>query len=168
MHSTIKITLTALLGALGIVLRTMAFPIISNVQLTPGMIAPILSGMLLGLWPGITTGFIIGIYAALFSGEFWVIPLIGNICLGLGAGLVNYFIRDEQKFIKSSLFLCSSAVIGGFLPTFTVILAFLPETVAVAAISGLFDLVNALIAAIVALIIREILITKFSIFNNST
>ncbi|MHA1409524.1 MAG: hypothetical protein ACTSQY_04265 [Candidatus Odinarchaeia archaeon] len=166
MKLTIKIGLIAILGALGIVLRTIAIPIFADVQLTPGMIAPILAGMLMGVWPGIATGFIIGTYAGLVSGEFFLIPLIGNICLGIGAGIVTEIpkekIREELRIV---LYVVLSAVIGGFLPTFGISL-FLYADLVLVFIFGLIDMANAAIAALIAIVIWKILIEKFEELRN--
>jgi len=143
-----SIVIASILGALGVVLRTFSVQIVENVQITPGMIAPILSGMLLGISGGILTGSIVGVYAAAFSGEFWLIPLIGNICLGISTGIIKF--SRNKKYIKSLLFIISSGIIGGFLPTFIFILMLIPN-VTVAAVSGLSDLINASIAALIAI-----------------
>ena len=140
----------------------------TNVQLTPGMIAPILSGMLLGFVPGAATGAIIGIYAAVISGEFWVIPFLGNICLGISSGLITSFLsKSVSTPVKSILYLISAAVIGGFLPTFITIIIFLPDTLFIAALSGMFDFINALLAAVIALIVWIAVINKFPEFLGS-
>jgi uncharacterized membrane protein YeaQ/YmgE (transglycosylase-associated protein family) len=164
MNTSLKIVLTALLAAIGIALRTIAIPIFSNVQLTPGMIAPILCGMLLGLWPGITTGFIIGLYAGLVSGEFILIPLIGNICLGLAPGIITEINNKTDEKIRAFLYTITSGLIGGFLPTFGISLWLIPNLY-LASIYGIFDLANAIIAAIIALVIWKILIRKFEEFK---
>lgn len=154
LKNTVKVSLIAVLSAVGIALRTVAVPVAYSVQLTPGMVAPILSGILLGLWPGLTTGLVIGVYAAIFSGEFWLIPLIGNLCLGLGPGLVTAIMHKEEKTkFKIGLYLLSSAIIGGFIPTFGVMSLIIPGAVTIAFISGAIDLTNALIASIIAVLI---------------
>ncbi|MEM2109023.1 MAG: ECF transporter S component [Candidatus Odinarchaeota archaeon] len=153
MNTTLKISLIAVLSATGLALRTVAIPISYSVQITPGMIMPILSGITLGLWPGCLTGLIIGIYAAVFSGEFWLIPLIGNLLLGVGAGIVTDLMKDKNNTaIKIIMLVISPSIIGGFIPTFSIMFILTPGTVIIALTSGVIDMVNALIAAIIAIL----------------
>ncbi|WEU40941.1 MAG: hypothetical protein OdinLCB4_003270 [Candidatus Odinarchaeum yellowstonii] len=153
MKLTLKVAVISVLSAAGLALRTVAFPITANVQITPGMIMPILSGILLGLWPGVITGVIVGVYAAVFSGEFWLIPLIGNVCLSLGAGVVTAILKsNKDNCSKMVMLVASPSIIGGFAPTFIIISLITPGAVIVALISGVFDMINALIASILALI----------------
>ncbi|MHA1334080.1 MAG: LytS/YhcK type 5TM receptor domain-containing protein, partial [Candidatus Odinarchaeia archaeon] len=135
----------------GIVLRTIAIPIFENVQFTLGMIAPILSGMITGLYGGLITGSIVGIYAAVFSGEFWAIPLIGNICLGISTGIISQMLpKENYDKIKIPLYICASAIIGGFIPTFAFLLLLIPSPV-FAATGAVIDMINAAIAAVVSI-----------------
>lgn len=152
MTASLKISLIAILSAAGLALRTIAIPVAYSVQITPGMIAPILSGILLGLWPGCLTGLIIGIYAAVFSGEFWLIPLIGNLLLGVGAGLATDLMKNwNSKTVKIIMLIISPSIIGGFIPTFSIMCILTPGAVIVAFTSGAIDMINALIAAIIAI-----------------
>ena len=166
MRNSIKITLIAILAATGIALRSFSIPIFADVQITPGMIAPILSGMLLGIAPGVFTGLIIGIYAGFVSGEFFLIPLIGNICLGLAPGIISelkkYQLDDKTKVI---LFVMLSGIIGGFLPTFGISIWLIPNF-NLAIIYGLIDFANAVIAATIAVILWKALIEKFEELKN--
>jgi len=154
MNTSFKISLIAVLSATGLALRTVAIPVSYSVQITPGMIVPILSGIILGLWPGCLTGLIIGIYAAVFSGEFWLIPLIGNLLLAIGAGIVTDLMKNKNNtIIKIIMLIISPSIIGGFIPTFSIMYILTPGTVIVALTSGAVDTVNALIAAIIAVLV---------------
>ena len=150
-HTTYEVALSGILGALGIALRSFYLEIIANVQLTPGMIPPALAGMLMGLRGGFMTGLIVGVYGALLSGEFPLIPLVGNVLLGIGPGLICKTVDDTKTLLKSILYIALTGVIGGFIPTFLFLLALGPP--AIAAFSALFDLANATIAGIIGVLI---------------
>ncbi|MFX0097172.1 MAG: ECF transporter S component [Candidatus Hodarchaeota archaeon] len=151
MHATYKAALSGTLGALGIVLRSFYLEITANVQLTPGMIPPALAGMLMGLEGGFITGLIVGVYGALFSGEFPLIPLAGNMLLGIGPGIIYEIVDDRHTSLKSILYVLLTGFLGGFAPTFLFLLVLVPP--AIAAPSALFDLTNAIIAGIIGVII---------------
>lgn len=150
-HITYKLALSGILGALGIILRSFYLEIIANVQLTPGMIPPALAGMLMGLRGGLMTGLIVGVYGALISGEFPLIPLVGNVLLGVGPGLICEIVDDKRTLLKSVLYIVLTGVVGGFIPTFILLLALGPP--AIAAFSALFDLANATIAGVMGVLI---------------
>ncbi len=158
MSLSLKIAVIGILSATGLGLRTVAFPITVNVQITPGMIAPILSGILLGVWPGVITGIIIGVYAAVFSGELWLIPFIGNILLALGAGIAADLTKKKsESYFKMSMLIITPSIIGGFIPTFTILCLIMPGAFIIALISGIFDMINALIASIIAVLTWSVL-----------
>ena len=151
MNVTYKVALSGTLGALGIVLRSFYLEITANVQLTPGMIPPALAGMLMGLEGGFITGLIVGVYGALFSGEFPLIPLVGNVLLGIGPGIVYEILDDRRTSLKSIVYVLMTGFIGGFIPTFLFLLVLVSP--AIAALSALFDLTNAIIAGAIGVAI---------------
>ncbi len=153
MSLSLKVAVIGVLSAAGLALRTVAVPVTVNVQITPGMIAPILSGILLGLWPGISTGIIVGSYAAVFSGEFWLIPFIGNVLLAVGAGLTSDLTKKNRVGVfEISMMIISPTVIGGFIPTFIIMSLIIPGAFILALLSGVFDMINAMIASIIAVL----------------
>ncbi|MFX1351676.1 MAG: hypothetical protein ACFFA1_05600 [Promethearchaeota archaeon] len=151
MQATYRAALSGTLGALGIVLRSFYLEITANVQLTPGMIPPALAGMLMGLEGGFITGLIVGIYGAFFSGEFPLIPLVGNVLLGIGPGVVYEMLDDRHTSLKGILYVLLTGFVGGFIPTFLFLVVLVSPAIAV--LSALFDLTNAIIAGIIGVII---------------
>lgn len=149
---TIRIALLALLAATGVILRQIAVPTFSPfVTLTPGFTIPLLTGLVLGPIGGAVCGLIVGISGALW--EPFLIPLIGNISLGLSTGLPTYFrLRIPQPF-WTGLTIFLAMIFGGFLPTFCIeILVFLVPPFYAAVIASI-DAFQAGIWVIVALLI---------------
>ena len=164
MQSTLArgVALAATLAAIGAALRyASAIPVVPGVvEFTPSMAIPALAGMLLGISGGVTVGFVVGLSGALR--EFPLIPIIGNIMLGLGAGTVKGFLSRKKKTgLNSSrifewfLYISVISIVGGFLPTFVITLMFLYATPWGAALLGSFDAINAALASAVALIVAE-------------
>ncbi len=154
-----RIALLAVLAALGVVLRSISVTVIPNVvELTPGFFASEFAGMVLGLEGGIIVGTITGLVGALHGGEFPLIPLIGNIALGVSTAIVYLFMKKDSR-IRDILVVVSAGIIGGFLPTFTITLMFIPitsEGIALAAFSAMLDFFQAALWAIVGLPIKRI------------
>ena len=160
--NTKTISLIAVLSALGIVLRyAVAIPVIPDVvELTPSFLIPEFAGMVMGLEGGIIVGTFVGLSGALRGGEFPLIPLLGNIALGISTGIVFFFMKEDNQ-IRNIITIISAGIIGGFIPTFTITLAFLPWTgnaVAAAAISASIDFLQAALWAAVGLPLRKITI----------
>ncbi len=158
-----KISLTLLLSAAGIALRSIEIPIVPEVMsFTLGMIIPILAGYLMGIASGVCVGVVVGTYAAMFSQENPLIPFIGNICLGLFAGIGFMAKAKLQKMEKLGeiVKLIIPSIGGGMLPTLSIAILTVPPMIAL--ISSLLDLLNAFLAAIVALIVEKIIAKHFS------
>ncbi|MGQ4832748.1 MAG: ECF transporter S component [Candidatus Asgardarchaeia archaeon] len=154
-----RIALLAVLAALGIVLRSISITVIPDiVQLTPGFFVSEFAGMVLGLEGGIIVGAITGIVGAMQGGEFPLIPLIGNIALGVSTAIVYLFMRKDSR-VRDLMVVISAGIIGGFLPTFCITLMFIPittEGIALAAFSAMLDFFQAALWAIVGLPIKRI------------
>ncbi len=157
-----KVALVAVLAAIGAALRYIsAIPIVPGVvEFTPSMAIPALAGMLLGVSGGVTVGFAVGLSGALR--EFPLIPIIGNVMLGLGPGIVKELLSRRRKagfnpprILEWFLYIFMISIVGGFLPTFAITLMFLYSTPWGAALLGSFDAVNAALAGVAALIIAE-------------
>ena len=156
-----SIALVAVLSAIGASLRYFtAIPLIPGfVELTPSFIIPILAGTWMGMRGGISVGFLVGLSGAFRGGEFPLIPLLGNVMLGIGPGLVRDVAVHEGldlnklnlKFALAYMF--ASAIIGGFAPTFMVSLMFMP--LSYAAYIAIPDAFSAFIAAIVAVMLLK-------------
>jgi len=146
------LALLVVFSALGIALRQVAIPTYTLfVNLTPGFIIPLLSGMLLGPLGGIFCGVFVGMSGALW--EPFLIPLVGNIALGLSTGLPSYFRHKIPYSLWLILCLIFAICIGGFFPTFAVevFVAQIPPSVAI--LSASIDAVQAGLWVIIAFFI---------------
>ncbi len=147
-----------MIAALGIVVRyTIQIPVIPNaVVLTPGFMFSILGGIVGGLPGGALVGAIVGASGALSGTEIPILPMFGNICLGIGSGYAIYFSkRDNLKYYV--LVILGSGIVGGFIPTMTVFSSFVDPLV-VNLIAASIDMAQAFLWAIVALIVERAII----------
>ncbi|MFX1475067.1 MAG: hypothetical protein ACFFCO_06310 [Promethearchaeota archaeon] len=150
---TFRIALLVIFAALGVVLRQLAIPTWTlYVTLTPGFTMPLLTGMVLGPVEGIVCGLMVGISGAFAPiPEPVLIPIIGNIALGLSTGLPALIRERIPRPLFIAICLVSASLIGGFLPTFGVeTLVFLEHPFGAAIIASL-DAVQATIWVVVAL-----------------
>lgn len=153
--NTIALTTIAMIAALGIVVRyTIQIPIIPNaVVLTPGFMFSILGGIIGGLPGGIIVGAIIGVSGALSGTEIPILPMIGNICLGIGSGYAIYLSkRDNLKYY--TLVILGSGIIGGFIPTMTIFSSFVDPLI-VNVIAASIDMAQAFLWAALALVVEK-------------
>ncbi|MFW9934695.1 MAG: ECF transporter S component [Candidatus Thorarchaeota archaeon] len=151
---SIWIGILAIFSAVGIVLRQVAIPTFSPyVTLTPGFIIPLLAGIILGPLGGILCGIFVGISGALW--EPFLIPLIGNIALGISTGIPTYYRHKLNQLSWNVACILAAVIIGGFLPTFSIeVLIFgLPTTIA--AITASVDGIQAGIWIVVAIILAQ-------------
>ncbi|MHA2360255.1 MAG: hypothetical protein ACXAB5_08275 [Candidatus Thorarchaeota archaeon] len=136
--NTVALTTIAIIAALGIVVRyTIQIPVIPNaVVLTPGFIFSILGGVVGGLPGGVIVGAIVGASGALSGTEVPLLPMFGNICLGIGSGYAIYFSsRDTLKyyilvFLGSGIILIDPLVVNLIAATIDMTQAFLWAVVA--------------------------------------
>jgi hypothetical protein len=114
---------------------------------------PLLAGMLLGPFGGIFCGIFVGVSGALW--EPFLIPLIGNIALGLSTGLPSYFRHKIPYSLWVSLCILFAICLGGFLPTFTVevLIAGVPPLFAI--FSASIDAAQAGLWVVLALLIQR-------------
>jgi hypothetical protein len=146
------VALLAFCSALGIVLRQIAIPTFTPyVNLTPGFVMPLLAGMLLGPLGGVFCGVFVGMSGALW--EPFLIPLLGNIALGLSTGLPSYFRFKMPQSLWMFLCVVFAIILGGFLPTFTVEVFVAVVLPPIAAITAGIDAAQAGLWASIALLI---------------
>ncbi|MEM2142861.1 MAG: hypothetical protein QXQ81_06360, partial [Candidatus Thorarchaeota archaeon] len=124
--------------------------VIPGLELTPGFMFSMLGGIVGGLPGGIVVGSIVGIGGAIAGGETPLLPLIGNICLGVGTGIGFYVDTNRNSLRYYTSVIVGGTVIGGFIPTLTIFSGF--EFVA-ALIPALADAFQAFIWAVLALLI---------------
>jgi hypothetical protein len=154
-RNTVALTTLAIIAALGIVVRyTIQIPVIPNaVVLTPGFLFSLLGGVIGGLPGGIIVGAIVGASGALSGTEIPLLPMFGNICLGIGSGYALYFAkRDTLKYYVMVIF--GGGIIGGFIPTLTVFSSFVDPLV-VNLIAATIDMAQAFLWAFLALVIER-------------
>jgi len=156
--NTVALTTIAMIAAIGIVVRyTIQIPVIPNaVVLTPGFMFSILGGVVGGIPGGAIVGAIVGVSGALTGTEIPILPMFGNICLGIGSGYAIYFVkRDNLKYY--TMVILGSGIIGGFIPTMTVFSSFV-DPVIVNLIAASIDMAQAFLWSAVALVIERAII----------
>jgi hypothetical protein len=154
-RNTVALTTLAVIAALGIVVRyTIQIPVIPNaVVLTPGFLFSLLGGVIGGLPGGIFVGAVVGASGALSGTEIPLLPMFGNICLGIGSGYAIYFAkRDTSKYYVLVLF--GGGIIGGFIPTMTVFSSFVDPLI-INFIAATIDMAQAFLWALVALVVES-------------
>jgi hypothetical protein len=154
---TLWVAILAIFSAVGIVLRQFAIPTFSPyVTLTPGFLIPLLAGIVLGPLGGILCGIFVGISGALW--EPFLIPIIGNIALGLSTGTPTFYRHKihQTSWMASCIF--SAVLIGGFLPTFSTELVVFGVPPTIAAVTASIDAAQAGIWVIVAIILSQTVI----------
>jgi hypothetical protein len=156
---SIRVALLAIFAATGVVFRYISIPTFSPyVTLTPGFIMPLLSGLVLGPIGGIICGTIVGISGAIFSTEPFLIPLIGNIALGLSTGIPVLFRARITRNLWIGLTILTASIVGGFLPTFSIEAIVHLVPLSFAALTASIDAIQATIWVSVALFIDEVVI----------
>lgn len=158
--NTVTITTLAMIAAVGIIVRmTVRIPIIPEVvEITPAFMFSLLGGIIGGIPGGILVGLIVGLGGAIAGGEAILLPLIGNIALGLGTGFVVHVERNRDSVKFAILTILGGGLIGGFLATFGIMVIFLGVDLVVAIIPAIIDLYQALGWAAVALLIESLII----------
>jgi hypothetical protein len=141
-------------AAVGILLRQVAVPTsLPFVTLTPGFTMPLLTGVALGPIEGLVCGLIVGIGGGLT--EPVLLPVLGNIALGLSTGVPS-LVRGRLPYpLWASLCVVSGSLFGGFLPTFSIeVLVFLVNPIAAAA-AAVADGLQGMAWAIVAVLLDK-------------
>lgn len=157
--NTVALTTLALISAIGIVVRVFVrIPLIFGVvELTPGFLFSLLGGIIGGLPGGILVGAITGLGGAMALAEPPLLPLIGNICLGIGSGYAIHFATSRESLRYYLLVILGAPIIGGFIPTF-LISALYGVVVEIVIASALVDTFQTLIWVIPAILIEKFII----------
>jgi hypothetical protein len=153
--NAVALTTLAIIAALGIAVRyAIQIPVIPNVVvLTPGFMFSILGGIIGGLPGGALIGAIVGLSGALSGTEIPLLPMVGNICLGIGSGYAIY-LSDRDTWQYFILVVLGSSIIGGFIPTMTIYYSFI-DPLLVNIIAASLDMAQALLWAVVALVVEK-------------
>ncbi len=155
-QNTTLVTTLAILAAMGISVRFLVrIPIIPGLlELTPGFMFSELGGIIGGLAGGMLVGAIVGVGGAMAGGEPFLLPMIGNIFLGVGTGWAIHVNSDRDSVHYRIMVILGGALIGGFLPSIT-IFAFFTESLEAAIIVALIDCFQAGLWASVALFVEK-------------
>ncbi len=157
--NTVALTTLAMIAALGIVVRLFVrFTVIPElVEITPGFLFSELGGVIGGIPGGIFVGTIVGIGGVLGGGEFSMLPLLGNIFLGIGTGSAIYITHERDSLKYLLLAILGGGIIGGFIPDMTVFL-YLSESIEAAVLIALIDTAQGSVWAAVAVMVERTLI----------
>ena len=158
-RNTVALATLAMIAALGIVVRVFVhIPLIFGVvDLTPGFLFSLLGGVIGGLPGGILVGAITGLGGAMAMTEPPLLPMIGNICLGVGAGYALHLGKNRDNLRYYLLIIIGAPIIGGFIPTFVIsLLYFDPLGIVLAA--AIADTIQTLIWVFPALLIEKYII----------
>ncbi|MFW9849959.1 MAG: hypothetical protein ACFFF4_12545 [Candidatus Thorarchaeota archaeon] len=161
--NTVLLTTLAIIAAIGIVARMFVrIPIIPGFfELTPGFLFSLLGGIIGGLPGGILVGAIVGVGGALAGGEFFLLPMIGNIFLGIGTGIAIHIVRDRNSWKYAIIAILGGGIIGGFIPSMTVFAA-VTDSIELTFIVAVADMIQAIIWGIVAIVIDRLIIQRIS------
>ena len=150
----LRVVVLAMFAAVGILLRQVALPTsLPYATLTPGFTIPLLTGLALGPIGGLACGLIVGISGGLT--EPVLLPVLGNIALGVSTGIASLARRRLPYLLWASLCVVSGSFFGGFLPTFSIeVLVFLVHPIAATA-AAVADGLQGMAWAIVAVLLDK-------------
>ncbi len=157
--NTAALAILAIIAALGLLMRYLIrITIIPElVEITPGFLFSELGGVIGGIFGGVLVGLAVGIGGAMGGGEFSIIPLVGNIFLGIGTGYAVHITKERDSMKYALLAILGGGLIGGFIPDMTIFL-FLSETIEAAFILAIIDMLQGFIWAFVAIILERSII----------
>jgi hypothetical protein len=157
--NTVALSTLAMLAAMGIVVRIFVrIPVIPGLlDLTPGFLFSELGGVIGGLPGGALVGAIVGLGGAIAGGEPPLLPMIGNICLGIGTGYAIHVRADRDSRLYIAMVIFGGGVIGGFIPSMTIFAAF-TESIEITILYAAIDMLQAFLWAFVALLLERIVI----------
>ena len=158
--NTVTITTLAMIAAVGIIVRmTVRIPLIPEiVEITPAFMFSLLGGIIGGIPGGVLVGVIVGLGGAMAGGEAVLLPLIGNIALGLGTGFVLHVEQNRDSVKFAMLTVIGGGFIGGFFATLGIMVFFLGVDFLAAIIPATIDLYQALAWSAVALMVESFII----------
>ena len=157
--NTAALAVLAIIAALGLIMRYLVrITIIPElVEITPGFLFSELGGVIGGIPGGILVGLAVGIGGAMGGGEFSLIPLIGNIFLGIGTGYAVHLTKERDSMRYALMAILGGGLIGGFIPDMTIFL-FLSETIEAAFLLALIDMIQGFIWAAAAIFLERSII----------
>ena len=158
--NTVAISTLAMIAALGVVVRlTIRFPIIPDlVEITPAFTFSLLGGVIGGIPGGIFVGSIVGLSGAMGGGEFPLIPLVGNILLGVGTGYAIHLNPDRDSKQYSIMAILGGGIIGGFVSDMIIMLGIMGDILEIALMVSIADMIMAFVWVVVAILIERKLI----------
>jgi hypothetical protein len=145
-----------MIAALGIVVRVFVqIPLIFGVVvLTPGFLFSLLGGVIGGIPGGVLVGAITGLGGALALTEPPLLPMIGNICLGIGSGYALHLVKNRNNLKYYLMIIIGAPIIGGFIPTFVISLLYL-FPMAIVVTGAIADTIQTLIWVFPALLLEK-------------
>lgn len=157
--NTVALTTLALIAALGIIVRVFIhIPLIFGVvDLTPGFLFSLLGGVIGGIPGGLLVGSITGLGGAIALTEPPLLPMIGNICLGIGAGYGLHLARNRDSFMYYLMVIIGAPIIGGFIPTALISLLYF-DPLGIVIVAAIADTIQTLIWVFPALLIEKYII----------
>ncbi len=146
----------ALIAAIGTVVRLFVrIPVIPGfVELTPGFLFSLLGGVIGGVPGGIFVGAVVGMGGTVGGGEPPLLPMIGNIFLGIGSGLAIHVTKERDSRKYALMVVLGGGIIGGFIPTATVFASFV-DPIEIILAAALLDMTQGFLWAIVALFVER-------------
>lgn len=157
--NTAALVILAMLAALGILVRSfISIPVVPGlVELTPGFLFSILGGVIGGIPGGVFVGAITGLGGALAGNEPPLLPMIGNIFLGIGGGYAIHLVKNRDSVKYAVMVILGSGIIGGFIPSAT-IFATLTDSWEVIVGTAAIDMFQAFLWGFVALLTEKLII----------
>ena len=158
-QNTVALATLAMLAALGIVVRMFVrIPAIPGLlDLTPGFLFSELGGVIGGLPGGALVGAVVGLGGAMAGGEPPLLPMIGNICLGVGTGYAIHLRSNRDSLLYVAMVVLGGGIIGGFIPSMTIFAA-VTESIEVTFLFATIDMLQAFLWAFVALLVERALV----------
>jgi hypothetical protein len=148
-----------MLASLGVVLRMFVrIPVIPGLlDLTPGFLFSELGGVIGGLPGGALVGAVVGLGGAMAGGEPPLLPMIGNICLGIGTGYAIHLRSNRDSAVYAAMVVLGGGIIGGFIPSMTIFAA-VTDSIEATMLFATIDMLQAFLWAFVALLVERALV----------
>lgn len=158
-QNTVTLATLAMLAALGIVVRMFVrIPVIPGLlDLTPGFLFSELGGVIGGIPGGALVGAVVGLGGAMAGGEPPLLPMIGNICLGVGTGYAIHLRSNRDSAVYATMVILGGGIVGGFIPSMTIFAA-VTESIEITLLFATIDMLQAFLWAFVALLVERALV----------
>jgi hypothetical protein len=157
--NTVALTTLAMMAAVGIVVRsTIWFMLIPDVaELTPAFTFSLLGGIIGGIPGGLFVGFIVGLGGIISGTTYPLVPFLGNMLLGVGAGYAVHITRERDSLKYSVMTVLGGGIIGGFIADLFILPLFL-TTIELILLGAIVDMTQAFIWTILALAIERTIV----------